>query len=129
MLALAMLSLIGVPLTGGFFAKFFIFSGAAQVGLWWLLIVGVVNTGMSAFYYLRVVFALYSVLHLKQEHRASGSGACSRACRSSDRWCRYLSNASAPYRRASLTIPGVLISRARRVHTSSFWFLHFGLPC
>lgn len=59
-LAISMLSLIGVPLTSGFFAKFYIFSAAAQAGLWWLLIVGVVNTGMSAFYYLRVVFALYS---------------------------------------------------------------------
>lgn len=59
-LALAMLSLTGVPLTAGFFAKFYIFSAAAGAGLWWLLIVGVISTGMSAFYYLRVVFALYS---------------------------------------------------------------------
>lgn len=58
--ALALLSLTGVPLTAGFFAKFYIFTAAAERGLWWLLIVGVVNTGMSAFYYLRVVFALYS---------------------------------------------------------------------
>ncbi len=59
-LAISMLSLIGMPLTSGFFAKFYIFSAAAQAGLWWLLIVGVVNTGLSAFYYLRVVFALYT---------------------------------------------------------------------
>lgn len=59
-LAISVLSLTGMPLTAGFFAKFYIFSAAAQSGLWWLLIVGVVNTGMSAFYYLRVVFALYS---------------------------------------------------------------------
>lgn len=59
-MAICMLSLIGMPLTAGFFAKFYIFSAAAQAGLWWLLIVAVVNTGISAFYYLRVVFALYS---------------------------------------------------------------------
>lgn len=59
-LAIALLSLTGMPLTAGFFAKFYIFTAAAQRGLWWLLIIGVVNTGMSAFYYLRVVFALYS---------------------------------------------------------------------
>lgn len=59
-LALSFLSLTGVPLTAGFFSKFYIFTAAAGRGLWWLLIVGVVNTGMSAFYYLRVVFALYS---------------------------------------------------------------------
>lgn len=59
-LALALVSLIGVPLTAGFFAKLYIFTAAAQRGLWWLLIVGVINTAMSAFYYLRVVFALYA---------------------------------------------------------------------
>lgn len=58
--ALALLSLTGMPLTAGFFAKFYIFTAAAERGLWWLLIVGVINTGISAFYYLRVVFALYS---------------------------------------------------------------------
>jgi NADH-quinone oxidoreductase subunit N len=58
--AVALLSLMGMPLTAGFFAKFYIFTSAAQAGLWWLLVVGAINTGMSAFYYLRVVFALYS---------------------------------------------------------------------
>jgi NADH-quinone oxidoreductase subunit N len=58
--ALSLLSLTGMPLTAGFFAKFYIFTAAADRRLWWLLIVGVVNTGMSAFYYLKVVFALYA---------------------------------------------------------------------
>ncbi len=60
LLALSLLSLTGMPVTAGFFAKFYIFTAAAERGLWWLLIVGVINTGMSAFYYLRVVFALYA---------------------------------------------------------------------
>jgi len=60
LLSLSLLSLIGMPLTSGFFAKFYIFSAAAQAGLWWLLIVGVINSGMSAFYYLRVVFTMYA---------------------------------------------------------------------
>ena len=51
---------MGLPLTSGFFGKLYIFLPAAQSGLWWLLIVGVANSGISAFYYLRVVFALYS---------------------------------------------------------------------
>lgn len=59
-LALTMLSLMGMPLTSGFFGKFYIFLAAARTGLWWLLIVGVVNSAISAFYYLRVVFAMYS---------------------------------------------------------------------
>jgi len=49
-----------MPLTAGFFAKLYIFTAAADAGLWWLLVVGVVNTGMSAFYYLRVVYAIYA---------------------------------------------------------------------
>ena len=59
-MSLALLSLTGIPLTAGFIAKFYIFSAAAQAGLWWLLIVGVVNSGISAFYYLRVLVAMYS---------------------------------------------------------------------
>jgi NADH-quinone oxidoreductase subunit N len=59
-LSTALLSLLGMPLTSGFFGKFYIFSAAAQSGLWSLLIVGLVNSGISAFYYLRVIFAVYS---------------------------------------------------------------------
>jgi NADH-quinone oxidoreductase subunit N len=58
-LALMMLSLAGVPLTVGFMAKFYIFSAAAHAGLWLLLIVGVLNSGLAAYYYLRVLAALY----------------------------------------------------------------------
>lgn len=57
---LALLSLTGIPLTSGFIAKFYIFSAAAQSGLWLLLIVGVVASGISAFYYLRVIITMYS---------------------------------------------------------------------
>jgi NADH-quinone oxidoreductase subunit N len=57
---LALLSLTGIPLTSGFFAKFYIFSAAAQSRLWALLIIAVVNSGISAFYYLRVVVTMYT---------------------------------------------------------------------
>ncbi len=59
-MALALLSLTGIPLTSGFFAKLYIFSAAAQSGLWTLLIVAAVNSGVSAFYYLRLLIAMYS---------------------------------------------------------------------
>lgn len=72
-LAIALLSLTGMPLTAGFFAKFYIFTAAADAGLWWLLIVGVVNTGMSAFYYLRVVFALYSHRESARDQQMTGT--------------------------------------------------------
>lgn len=59
-LAISMLSLTGIPLTSGFIGKFYIFSAAVQSGLWWLLIVGVVASGISAFYYLRVLSTIYT---------------------------------------------------------------------
>lgn len=58
--ALSLLSLTGIPPTAGFIAKFYIFSAAAQSGLWTLLIVGVINSGISAFYYLRLLVAMYT---------------------------------------------------------------------
>ncbi len=59
-LALMVLSLAGIPLTVGFMAKLYIFSAAARSGLWVLLVVGVVNSGMAAYYYLRVIGVIYS---------------------------------------------------------------------
>jgi NADH-quinone oxidoreductase subunit N len=59
-LGLMMLSLAGIPLTVGFMAKLYIFAAAARSGLWLLLVVGVVNSGMAAYYYLRVLSILYS---------------------------------------------------------------------
>ena len=58
-LALMMLSLAGIPLTVGFMAKLFIFAAAAQAHLWLLLVIGVLNSGVAAYYYLRVLAALY----------------------------------------------------------------------
>ncbi len=58
-LALAMLSLAGIPLTVGFIAKLYIFAAAAHSGLWVLLVIGVLNSGLAAYYYLRVLSILY----------------------------------------------------------------------
>ncbi len=58
-LALCFISLTGIPPTAGFWAKVFIFNAAVQSDLVWLVIVGVLNTAVSAFYYLRVVSHLY----------------------------------------------------------------------
>src|SRR6185369_14722883 len=55
-----MLSLGGVPPTAGFFAKFYLFRAAlARPGLQVLVIVAVLNSVVSVFYYLRVVTAMY----------------------------------------------------------------------
>ncbi len=54
-----LLSLIGIPLTAGFFGKFYIFRAALRADLIWLTVVGVLNSGIAAYYYLRVLVAMY----------------------------------------------------------------------
>ncbi len=57
-----MLSMGGLPPTAGFFGKFYLFKAAMQVAdqqLLWLVILGVVNSAISIFYYLRVVMTMY----------------------------------------------------------------------
>jgi NADH-quinone oxidoreductase subunit N len=58
-LTLCLISLIGLPPTAGLIAKIYIFSGAVQHGLLWLVIVAVINSCISAFYYLRVVKVMW----------------------------------------------------------------------
>jgi NADH-quinone oxidoreductase subunit N len=54
-----MLGFAGLPLTGGFIAKFYAFSAAYERGWTWLVIVGVVATAVSLYYYLAVIRAMY----------------------------------------------------------------------
>jgi NADH-quinone oxidoreductase subunit N len=57
-MALLMFSLAGVPPLAGFFAKLWVFSAAVQADLTWLAVIGVVNSVVAAYYYLRVVAAI-----------------------------------------------------------------------
>lgn len=50
-----LLSLIGIPFTGGFFGKFYSFSTAVSGGAIWLAIIGLLNSGIAAAYYLRLL--------------------------------------------------------------------------
>ena len=59
-MALAMLSLTGIPPLIGFFAKFFVFLAAVEAGYAWLALIAVANSALSAVYYLRVVRAMYA---------------------------------------------------------------------
>ena len=54
-----LLSLIGIPITGGFFAKFYVFSAALSANLVWLTLIGVANSAIGAYYYLRIIVAMY----------------------------------------------------------------------
>jgi NADH-quinone oxidoreductase subunit N len=59
LLAIFVFSLIGVPLTGGFFAKFYIFKAALDSHLVWLTILGLINSAIAAYYYLKIIVAIY----------------------------------------------------------------------
>jgi NADH-quinone oxidoreductase subunit N len=58
-LSLALISLAGIPLTGGFIGKFYIFSAAIQKGYIGLAIIGVLNSVISVFYYFRLMVVMY----------------------------------------------------------------------
>tara|TARA_Y100000588_G_scaffold100422_1_gene109154 strand:- start:915 stop:2438 length:1524 start_codon:yes stop_codon:yes gene_type:complete len=58
-LAFSMVSLIGVPPAVGFVTKVYIFGSAIESNLAWLAVVGVINSVISAYYYLRVVKVMY----------------------------------------------------------------------
>lgn len=58
-LTIFLLSLIGIPMTGGFFAKFYVFSAALQNNLIWLVLIGALNSAVGAYYYLRIIVAMY----------------------------------------------------------------------
>ncbi|MDP9170404.1 MAG: NADH-quinone oxidoreductase subunit N, partial [Acidobacteriota bacterium] len=54
-----LLSFIGVPLTGGFFGKFYIFRAALDSNLIWLTVLGLLNSAVAAYYYLRLLVIMY----------------------------------------------------------------------
>jgi len=58
-LTIFLLSLIGIPITGGFFAKFYVFSAALQANLTGLVIIGVLNSAVASYYYLRLIVFMY----------------------------------------------------------------------
>ena len=60
LLSFFLLSLIGIPFTGGFFGKFYVFSAAINSGHIWIAVLGLANSGFACFYYLRLIAALYT---------------------------------------------------------------------
>lgn len=57
--ALFLLSLIGVPLTAGFFGKFYAFKAAVDAGLVGLVVLALLNSAVAAYYYLRILVVMY----------------------------------------------------------------------
>ena len=58
-LTVFLVSLTGIPVTAGFVGKFYLFNAAVSAGWVWLALVGVLMSVVSAYYYLRVVVAMY----------------------------------------------------------------------
>jgi NADH-quinone oxidoreductase subunit N len=58
-LTVSMLSLAGIPLTAGFWGKFFVFSSAVERGLVWLIVVAVLMSAVGIYYYFKVIIAAY----------------------------------------------------------------------
>ena len=58
-LTVFLVSLTGIPVTAGFVGKFYLFGAAVSAGWWGLALVGVIMSVVSAYYYLRVVVAMY----------------------------------------------------------------------
>jgi NADH-quinone oxidoreductase subunit N len=59
LLTVLMLSLIGVPLTAGFFGKLYIFKAALQSNLVWLTVLGLINSAIASYYYLHILVVMY----------------------------------------------------------------------
>jgi NADH:ubiquinone oxidoreductase subunit 2 (subunit N) len=58
-LAVSMLSLAGIPLTAGFWGKFFIFTSAAERGIMWITVIAVLMSTVGIYYYFRVIISSY----------------------------------------------------------------------
>jgi NADH-quinone oxidoreductase subunit N len=58
-LSLYLLSLLGLPVTAGFFGKFYIFKAAVNSHLMWLAVLMAINSVIGAYYYLRVIVVMY----------------------------------------------------------------------
>ena len=58
-LSILLLALAGIPLTGGFTGKAFLFLSLIQVKLWWVAVIAILNSAISVFYYLRVISYMY----------------------------------------------------------------------
>ncbi len=58
-LSVFLLSLIGIPPTAGFVGKFYLFGAAVRAGYVWLAVIGVLNSAVAAYYYLRLIVYMY----------------------------------------------------------------------
>lgn len=58
-MVIAMLSLAGIPITAGFFAKYFIFTLLIGTSFKWLIILAILTSAIGVYYYFKVIIAMY----------------------------------------------------------------------
>jgi NADH-quinone oxidoreductase subunit N len=71
LLGLFMFALAGIPPLSGFWAKYYVFQAGINAGLTWLVVIGVVSSVISAYFYLRVIMVMY--LQEPSEQPAAGA--------------------------------------------------------
>jgi len=59
MMLVFLLALTGIPPTGGFFGKVYLFAAAVQAGWTWVAVIGVLTSAISLYYYFRIVVYMY----------------------------------------------------------------------
>ncbi len=75
LLAFFLLSLIGIPFTGGFFGKFYVFTAALEAGHVWLAVIGLINSGVACFYYLKLLGSVYARPEVEAAENAGSADA------------------------------------------------------
>jgi NADH-quinone oxidoreductase subunit N len=78
LLALFMFALAGIPPLSGFWAKYYVFQAGIDAGLTWLVVVGVVSSVISAFFYLRVIMVMYLQEPARREEPEPGAALSGR---------------------------------------------------
>lgn len=58
-MTIAMLSLAGIPVTAGFFAKYYVFTAMMTTSFKWLLVLAVLTSAVGVYYYFKVIIAMY----------------------------------------------------------------------
>lgn len=67
----AVLSLAGIPLTMGFIGKFYLLNVAVQAQQWWIITALIIGSGIGLFYYLRIVFSLFTLNAVEPNHNSA----------------------------------------------------------
>ncbi|HLZ06981.1 MAG TPA: proton-conducting transporter membrane subunit, partial [Chloroflexota bacterium] len=79
-LTVCLLSLVGLPPMVGFWSKVYLFFSVFDVGVVWLVIVGLLNSALAAYYYLKIVHAIYLKPPITDQRLAGDPSVAVAAC-------------------------------------------------